>query len=74
MVNRWTGGGEAIGSMLTVANLANNAIEVIHDLSHHPFLETLNLSGNQLSKISGFSSLRHLKVNMSIELEIMSEF
>jgi hypothetical protein len=52
--------------MLTAANMSHNAIEVIADLSHHPFLECLILSHNMISKIEGVINLRFLKVNLML--------
>ena len=58
----WSTGHEACGSMLTLANLNNNKITEIHDLSHHMFLECLLLSKNMIRSIKGFNKLQYLQV------------
>ena len=61
--NAWSGGGhQALGSMLNSADLRNNRISKIGDISHHKLLEFLLLGRNFISKIEGISTLRHLKV------------
>ena len=50
MENAWADGDTAIGSMLTLANLSNNSIGVIGDLSHHLHLEVLKLGETALAK------------------------
>jgi hypothetical protein len=60
--NRWSTGHHSIGSMLTLANVCQNQIAHIRDMSDHPFLECLLLKKNMIEKITGLSSLRYLKV------------
>jgi hypothetical protein len=60
--NSWIDGDEAIGSMLTLANLSNNKISQLRDLSHHAHLEVLMLSNNAIKSITGLHNLNFLKV------------
>lgn len=60
--NSWSSGDEAIGSMLTMANLSHNRITHLGDLSRHLFLETLMLSNNSIQRIEGLENLKYLLV------------
>lgn len=60
--NAWSSGDEAVGSMLTLANLSFNKISQLNDLGAHPFLEVLLLSNNDISRIQGLESLMYLQV------------
>lgn len=60
--NHWAGGQNAIGSMLTLANMCQNRIAFIRDLSDHPFLECLLLKRNLIPCITGLQSLKYLRV------------
>ena len=52
-----------IGSMLTLVDLSDNAIEDLgSNLKKHPFIECLTLRGNKITVISGLADLRFLKV------------
>lgn len=57
----WSSGKQAIGSMLTLADLRDNLITQIHDLYQHKFLECLLLANNQISRIEGLQSLKYLQ-------------
>jgi Leucine-rich repeat (LRR) protein len=61
--NSWQDGHNAVGSMLTLVDLCENQIHKLKDLSHHPFLECLLLSKNQIKKIEGIKSLSFLQVS-----------
>lgn len=58
----WSTGQKAVGSMLTVADVSENCIANMDDLTPHQFLECLMLRGNIISKISGLQNLRYLQV------------
>lgn len=58
----WSTGHTAVGSLLVSADLSQNYIADIGDLSHHPNLECLLLGANSISTISGLSKLSHLQV------------
>ena len=62
--NAWSQGDQAAGSMLTLADLSNNKIVELREenLSAHPFLETLLLGHNSISRIQGLQSLAYLQV------------
>lgn len=66
-LNKFNDGRDAIGSQLTLADLSFNRIEFIDSLAHHPFLETLILSNNNIQSISGLQGLKFLKVTMNFE-------
>lgn len=57
----WATGQDAVGSMLTLADLRENQIESLRDLSDHFYLECLLLSQNQIKVIDGLSKLRYLQ-------------
>ena len=60
----WATGHKAVGSMLTVANAANNRIADMGKglAARHPFLECLVLRGNRIERLSGVAGLRFLQV------------
>ena len=58
----WAEGHGAVGSMLTLVDLSENQIAKLQDISHHPFLECLLLSKNQIQKIEGLRGLSFLQV------------
>jgi len=60
--NAWSMGHTALGSMLVNADLSDNSISRMGDLSHHPFLETLILGKNAISSIEGIQTLKFLQV------------
>lgn len=61
--NAWVDGGKWIGSLLRVANLSQNRIERMRDLSaSHQFLQELHLAHNSISCIEGVAQLRFLRV------------
>ena len=52
-----------IGSMLTLVDLSDNAIDNLGtNLKNHPFIECLILKGNRITVISGLADLRFLKI------------
>lgn len=57
----WSTGHQAVGSMLTLADLRENQISCLHELADHFFLECLLLANNQISVIKGISKLRYLQ-------------
>lgn len=58
----WATGHTAVGSMLTLADLSNNKITELRDLSDHIFLECLLLNNNYISLIKGLDNLQFLQV------------
>jgi len=60
--NAWSSGHQAIGSLLSSADLSDNKIAEIGDISRHKYLEILLLSKNLITKIAGVSTLMNLKV------------
>jgi hypothetical protein len=58
----WSSGHQAIGSLMTSADLQKNCIEKIDDLCRHKFLEILLLGSNMIAKIEGLKTLVNLKV------------
>lgn len=58
----WNSGHNAVGSLLTLADLSDNQIENLRDLSNHQFLECLILHHNNLSSINGLHGLKYLQV------------
>lgn len=60
--NAWSSGHQAVGSLLSSADLRNNKIADIGDISRHTYLEILLLGKNLISKIDGVSCLMNLKV------------
>jgi hypothetical protein len=61
--NAWSEGGQAVGSMLTLADLSDNFIFELEDLSRHRFLECLLLSNNKIRTIGGLGGLKYLQVS-----------
>lgn len=61
----WNSGHNAVGSMLTFVDLSFNRIAYIDSLARHQFIKVLNLSNNQITKISGLEELRYLQVYIS---------
>lgn len=60
--NAWASGNNAVGSMLTLANLSYNEIELLENLSDHVFLECLLLNHNRITSTIGLKDLRLLQV------------
>jgi Leucine-rich repeat (LRR) protein len=60
--NAWSEGRQAVGSMLTLADLRDNYILEIGDLSAHQFMECLLLANNQIKQIKGLQNLKYLQV------------
>ena len=61
--NIWSSGHQAVGSLLTAADLSHNSISAIRNLEKHDFLELLSLQNNMISRIEGLDSLKFLKVH-----------
>ena len=57
----WTEGDSAVGSTLQRAVLSCNQFEAIGDLSHHPYLQHLDLNDNRIARIEGLSALGRLR-------------
>lgn len=58
----WEDGNQAVGSMLALADLRENQIKAIRDLSDHHYLECLLLGHNKISSIGGgLCRLRYLQ-------------
>lgn len=60
--NRWNSGAGHVGSTLEEADLSNNKIGNMADLSHHRILTKLILNHNTISKIEGISQMKFLRV------------
>ena len=60
--NIWSTGHQAVGSLLTAADLSYNSITCISNLERHTFLELLSLQNNLITCIEGLNSLKYLKV------------
>jgi hypothetical protein len=60
--NAWATGHNAVGSMLTLADLSNNKIASMKSLDEHPFLECLLLNNNFIPSIFGLENLQFLQV------------
>jgi len=58
----WVKGHNSAGSLLTVADLSENNIEHMGDLSRHRFLEQLILHQNCISVMEGMQGLKYLRV------------
>ena len=59
----WCEGDSAVGSTLQRAVLRGNRVEALCDLSHHPYLQHLDLDNNRLSGcIGGIAGLSQLRV------------
>ena len=58
----WVKGHNSAGSLLTVADLSENNIEHMGDLSRHQFLEQLILHQNCISVMEGMQALKYLRV------------
>ena len=48
--------------MLARANMSRNRIDRIADLTHHLYLNSLNLARNAISEISGIQGLKNLQI------------
>ncbi len=66
--NAWSDGKQAVGSMLTLADLCNNRISKLQDLSDHRFLECLLLAHNKIQTISGLHNLKYLQVRAIVNV------
>jgi Leucine-rich repeat (LRR) protein len=62
MEHSWDNGHNSAGSMLTSADLSDNNVKLISDLSDHRFLEKLHLQRNEISCIQGLLNLKYLQV------------
>ena len=60
----WEEGHHSAGSLLTLADLSQNSIEELRDLSDHRFLERLILHNNKISSIKGLHGLKFLQVSI----------
>jgi len=58
----WVKGHNSAGSLLTIADLSENNIENMGDLSRHRFLEQLILHHNHISVMEGMHGLKYLRV------------
>eukprot|EP00935_MAST-01C_sp_MAST-1C-sp1_P001369 g1369.t1 len=68
----WYTGDLRVGSTLLNANLSDNKIGVMRDLSWHRFLRTLVLDGNQIKTIKGIDTLSCLQVLSIKNNDVMS--
>lgn len=60
--NAWSTGHTAMGSMIVLADMSDNAISYIDDLSEHCNLECLILANNSILAITGLNHLNFLQV------------
>lgn len=60
--NSWPDGGQAVGSMLSYANVSKNNISDLEAVQQHPFLECLIVHTNGITLIEPILSLKHLQV------------
>lgn len=60
--NRWNTGDGSYGSNLKIANLRDNRITDITDITHHDYLNEIYLDKNSIMEVTGIEGLKHLHV------------